>query len=68
MKESLWAFVFSLVLAATANAQQPALPTATNSVGTNSVSNFEETRAKAEKGDVAAQRLARQFKPRKAAE
>ncbi len=47
--------IFSVALGLTAKAQQPAIPPATNAVGTNGLGKIAEIRAKAEKGDAAAQ-------------
>ena len=55
MKASFWAFLLSLVLAATAKAQQPAIAPATNALATNGLGKVAEIRVKAEKGDAAAQ-------------
>ena len=55
MIPSLWALLFSVLLSATAKAQLPPLATQTNTLAANSPANVEEIRAKAEKGDAAAQ-------------
>jgi TPR repeat protein len=55
MKANFWALIFSLFLAVTTKAQQPAFPPATNSLTTNTFLDIAQLRAKAEKGDAAAQ-------------
>jgi hypothetical protein len=55
MKARFWALIVSLVMGATAMAQGPALPKATNGLAANSTGNLAEIRTKAEKGDAAAQ-------------
>ena len=55
MKASLWALIFSALLAFTAKAQQPSPPTPTNSLWTNSPTELPKIRAKAESGDAQAQ-------------
>jgi HEAT repeat protein len=55
MKANFWAFILSVLLAGCTKAQQPALPTTTNALATNSANTVAEIGAKAEKGDAAAQ-------------
>jgi TPR repeat protein len=55
MKASLWALLFSVLLGVSAEAQQSAFPTATNMQTTNKATKIAELRAKADKGDAAAQ-------------
>jgi TPR repeat protein len=55
MKANFWALIVSLFLARTAETQQAAFPTATNSLATNTPAKIAEVRAKAEKGDAPAQ-------------
>jgi TPR repeat protein len=55
MKANFWALVLCFFLAGTAQAQQSLFPTATNMPVTNSATEIAQLRAKAEKGDAAAQ-------------
>ena len=55
MKASLWAVILSVLLGASAKAQQPTTPLATGALATNRPSKLDEIRAKAEHGDPAAQ-------------
>jgi TPR repeat protein len=55
MTANFWALVISFLLAGSTGAQQSAFPTATNLLATNNAAQTAELRAKAEKGDAAAQ-------------
>jgi TPR repeat protein len=55
MKGNFWTLTLSLFLAGTADAQQPAIPLASNALTTNRPGQREELRARAERGDAAAQ-------------
>ncbi|MGP8201082.1 MAG: tetratricopeptide repeat protein [Limisphaerales bacterium] len=55
MKANFWVLILSFCMAGTAEAQQSAFPTATNMPVINNAAKIAELRAKAEKGEAAAQ-------------